>query len=72
MMRLLVGMRFDLERRKGFSQSIAFGKRRCPVKIVANAVEADGFACQQPVGDHGDGHFGNRLECAVGAGDGKF
>ena len=67
-----VGMRFDLERGQGFSELFAFGKRRSPVVVVTTAVKADGFADQQGVGDQGDGHFGERLQGTVGAGDVDF
>ena len=67
-----VGMRFDLERGQGFSELFAFGKRRSPVVVVTAAVKADGFADQQGVGDQGDGHFGERLQGTVGAGDVDF
>jgi hypothetical protein len=33
---------------------------------VAVTIEAQTLAGEQSVGDHGDGHFGNRLERAVG------
>lgn len=65
-------MRFDLERGQGFSELFAFCKRRSPVVVVAPAVEADGFADQQGVGDQGDGHFRERLQSTVGTGDGDF
>jgi hypothetical protein len=66
----LVGMRCHLERGKGFSQLFALGKGCSPIEVVALAVEADGFADKQGVGDQGDGHFRERLQGTVGAGDG--
>jgi hypothetical protein len=66
----LVGMRCHLERGKGFSQLFALGKGCSPIEVVALAVEADGFADQQGVGDQGDGHFPKRLQGTVRAGDG--
>lgn len=65
----LVGMRCHLERGEGFSQLFALGKGCSPIVVVALAVEADGFADKQGVGDQGDGHFRERLQGTVGAGD---
>lgn len=67
-----VGVRFQLERRQGFSQLFALGKGRSPVLIVADAVQANGFAGEQCVGDQSDGHFRDRPQGAVGAGHGEF
>jgi hypothetical protein len=67
-----LSMRFHVERDQGFSNLLALSEGRGPVAVVAVTVEAQTLAGEQAVGDHSDGHFGDRLECAVGASHGKF
>jgi hypothetical protein len=50
-------MWFHLEDGQGFSQLFAFGKTHSPVLIVTDAVQANGLAGKQRVGDQGNGHF---------------
>jgi len=69
---LLKRVRLELEHPQGFSELFALGKSRSPVVVVALAVEAYGFADQQRVGNHGDGHFRERLQGTVRAGDRDF
>lgn len=61
-----------LQRGQRLSYLFALGEGRSPVAVVAGTVETQSLAYEQCVGDQGDGQFGDRLQGAVGAGEGEF